>query len=108
MKTENSKSCCGCKFLYGDGVGYSNYTWMETLVVCALDKNPLLNDKNEEPYNWTNNAVNDNWERTKDNRCNRYDVGKYIVLDPDREIILSEESEDNEQINAITKHQEIL
>ena len=38
----NEKSCVGCKFLYSEGKGYSNYTWEETEVRCAKDKNPNL------------------------------------------------------------------
>ena len=36
------RSCVGCKYLYGQGHGYSNYTWEETTVRCALDRNQAL------------------------------------------------------------------
>jgi hypothetical protein len=79
------KSCVGCKFLYGNGSGYSNYTWMETYVTCAKGKNPELNQA-EEPYNWDKSAPeNDNWNPTQNGRCELYAEGPYLTLDPDRE-----------------------
>lgn len=94
-----SLSCCGCKFLYGNGEGYSNYTWLDTFVTCALDRNPLL--PSEEPCDW--DKENDNWDKTKNGRCEKYSEGNYIVIDPEREIILTEESDDAEQIKAISE-----
>lgn len=77
------KSCVGCKFLYGDGSGYSNYTWEETNVTCTKGKNPNL--PKEQPYDWNMSEDKDNWGPTQDGRCELYKEGSYIVLDPDRE-----------------------
>jgi hypothetical protein len=74
---------------------------METNVKCALVKNKFLLEECEEPYNWINDQNNDNWEKTKNSRCEKYSKGKYITLDPDREIDLSDESDDPEQVKAI-------
>jgi hypothetical protein len=99
---ESQTTCLGCKYLYGDGSGYSNYTWMETYVRCAKDKNPELLKDQEEPCDW--NKENDNWKPTMNGRCDEFSAGDYITLDPDREIKLSEETKDQEQIEAIFKH----
>lgn len=82
-KPETCSSCCGCKFLYGDGSGYSNYTWMETYIRCALDKNPALRGDVEARYDW--NKENDQCPETMNGRCDSYSPGSYIELDPDRE-----------------------
>lgn len=96
-----TNSCVGCKFLFGDGSGYSNYTWMETYVRCAKNNNKLLDDA-EEPCDWTGDEANadpskDNWSKTQNGRCADYSSGPYITLDPDREINLDEEVKDEEQ-----------
>jgi hypothetical protein len=100
-----SNSCVGCKFLFGDGDGYSNYTWMDTYVRCAKGNNKLLDDANE-PSDWTGREDNpdpekDNWPKTKEGRCSDYSVGPYITLDPDREINLDEDCPDEEQRKAL-------
>lgn len=99
-------SCIGCKFLCGDGSGYSNYTWMETYVCCALEKNPaLLNQQHEEPDGWGDlMPENDTWEPTATGRCDLYGVGTYWVADPDREDRPVNELTDPEQIAALNKY----
>ena len=106
-----SQSCVGCKFLYGDGRGYSNYTWMETHVRCALHLNPALSGNIEGPYDWApdgdtrpgdvNKAFPDTWVPTMNGRCERYSPGPYITLDPDRENSVESQGGDAEQIAAI-------
>lgn len=32
--------CTDCAFCFGDGEGYSDYTWMDTSVKCVLGLNP--------------------------------------------------------------------
>ena len=114
-------TCVGCKFLYGDGTGYSNWTWMDTYVKCALNKNPNLlkeSDDTEEPCDWSARGHessevpgaqalnrNDNWQMTNSSACERWSPGDYITLDPDREIVLSDVTKDQEQIDAIREHQ---
>lgn len=98
-------SCAGCKYLYGDGTGYSNYTWMETYVRCALARNHELLSDHEEPWDWDPTGVKpDEWKPTKSARCDQYSTGKYITLDPEREGHPSDSSNDQEQIKAICDH----
>lgn len=95
----NDKSCLGCKYLYGDGHGYSNWTWMETYLTCALNANPNLNGI-DMPFDYTSQE-SDEFEPTKNSRCLVYSEGKFITLDPDREIVLENETDDIEQLLAI-------
>jgi hypothetical protein len=97
-----SKSCVGCKFLYGQGVGYSNYTWEDTEVHCAKDRNPHL--PQSEPYDWKREPEADNWDKTKESRCALYAPGEYVTLDVDGEDGPADSSTDQEQIDAIVKH----
>jgi hypothetical protein len=100
--SDNSTSCVGCKFLYGDGTGYSNYTWMETYARCALHLNPALEDNCEKPFNWPpDSPTDDQWGPTMSWRCDRYAHGSFITLDPDREGHPRDMSDDDEQIRAI-------
>jgi hypothetical protein len=99
----NENSCVGCKFLYGDGSGYSNYTWMETYVRCALGQNEALKGDEEQPTSWPLETSEDKWPPTMNGRCGRYSTGVYITLDPDREDHPSTNSSDQEQIEAICK-----
>lgn len=96
-------SCVGCKFLFGNGEGYSNYTWMTTETTCAINANPKL--PAEAPYDWPHDdpaaAGDDRWKPTANGRCERYAIGPYITIDPDREDHPSASTEDHEQIAAI-------
>ena len=95
------KSCKGCKFLYGDGSGYSNYTWLETYVCCALGLNPALIKDAEQPFGWDPTEGEDKWAPTMSGRCEKYAPGVWVLLDPDREDHPSTQSTDAEQIAAI-------
>jgi hypothetical protein len=75
----NEKSCVGCKFLFGDGNGYSDYTWMDTGVRCARERNPKL--PVDEPYDWQMEP--DNLPATMEGRCDLYSPGPYITISPD-------------------------
>lgn len=77
----NERSCVGCKFLWADGSGYSDYTWMNTDVQCAKELNPNL--PVAQPYDWTHDAANDNLEATKNGRCAAFSPGPYITVSPD-------------------------
>ena len=92
-----SNSCVGCKYLCGIGNGYSDYTWMDTDAVCLKNKNPKLPDS--EPYDWSRDAVNDNWPATQNGRCDLYDEGPYILVSPDGHV--DEEPVDLEQAELI-------
>lgn len=97
-----SKSCVGCKFLYSQGLGYSNYTWEDDEVNCAKDRNPLL--PKEKPYDWKQEADSDNWAATCGGRCEMYAPGEFVMLDVDGEDGPAGQSTDQEQIDAIVKH----
>ena len=75
--------------MYGDGSGYSNYTWEETYARCALSLNPKLEADCELPferYDRDADILMPTWEPIRDTRCERYVEGNgLIVLDPDRE-----------------------
>lgn len=76
-------SCCGCKFLFGNGEGYSDWTWLDTEVTCAKGANPQL--PADDPYDWKNDKPDeDQWDPTKNGRCALYDPGPFITLSPDR------------------------
>lgn len=96
----NEKSCVGCKYLYSEGSGYSNYTWEETDVRCAKDRNPHL--PADEPYDWKKEP--DNWPMTKDSRCELYAPGEMVALDVDGEDGPADYTEDAEAIAAICAH----
>lgn len=105
MTTSNT-SCIGCKYLYKQDRGYSNYTVEETEVLCALNLNPSL--PASEPFDWEFDlgiAVDaDNWGATKSGRCERYSAGPMVVLDVDGELSVEEQTGDLEQRLAICSH----
>lgn len=96
----NDKSCVGCKFLYTHGSGYSNYTWLETDVLCAKDRNPNL--PAEECSDW--DMKNDNWPITNSSRCELYAPGEMVTLDIDGEDSPDDYTQDEEAIAAICEH----
>lgn len=100
MRGVNEKSCVGCKFLYSEGIAYSNYTWEVTEVRCAKDKNQNL--PGYEPDDWT--PANDNWLKTSDSRCELYAFGEMVELDVDGENGPADFSTDEEAIAAICAH----
>lgn len=97
-----SKSCVGCKFLYSQGNGYSNWTWESDDVHCAKDRNPNLGA--EKPYDWKQDAEADNWPKTNESRCELYAPGEFVALDVDGEDGPADQSKDAEQIAAIVAH----
>ena len=72
-----SQSCVGCKFLYEQDDGYSNYTVTDTSVICALDLNKDL--PGERPWDWRPQP--DNWPKTMYGRCDKYAEGQPVHLD---------------------------
>lgn len=70
------RSCAGCEYLYFVDIGYSNYTVTDTVVRCALDRNPNLKDGHVElPYTWVrdlSNGIHDRWEPTCNSMCERF------------------------------------
>ena len=99
-KTMNEKSCVGCKFLYSEGQGYSNYSLMETEVRCAKDKNPNLPAL--EVDDWT--PQSDNWPATNSSRCELYAHGEMVAMDVDGEDGPATYTQDEEAITAICEH----
>ncbi len=93
----NEKSCIGCKYMYGQDSGYSNYTVENTAIICALNKNKNL--PKDEPHNW--NQENDNWPATMDSRCDSYSAGGMVRLDVDGEDLVEDQTDDLEQLKAI-------
>lgn len=100
----NEKSCIGCKFLYEQDRGYSNYTVEETEVLCARDRNPNLANVASPMRPWDWNQQDDNWSATKEARCELYAPGKLVGLDVDGEESISSQTDDLEQIEAIAAH----
>lgn len=96
----NDNSCVGCKYLYSEGQGYSNYTWEETEVRCAKDKN--LNLPADKAYDWT--PESDNWPKTKDSRCDLYAPGEMVALDVDGEDGPADYTQDEDAITTICTH----
>lgn len=112
---EGSNSCVGCKFLYAQDIGYSNYTVTDTEIACALKKNPNL--PKERPWDWGNNNYSgpiipaspskDNWPATNDSRCESYSVdetGSVVHLDVEGEANPADFTKDREAISAIIRH----
>lgn len=108
------RSCAGCEYLYFHDVGYSNYTVTETVIHCALDRNPNLKDKEVEvPYNWRhdlNNGIHDRWEPTCNSMCERFSPLKKgcspASFDVDGETKAAEETVGFSRVarRAIAKH----
>lgn len=97
-----SKSCVGCKWLYKHDSGYSNWTVMETNVLCAKDKNPNL--PAEEGYDWIEDADKDNWAKTQNSRCELYASGTTVHLDVDGETGPGDCTDDAEVVEVIAAH----
>ena len=94
----NEKSCVGCKFLYMQDTGYSNYTVEGTDAICAKGRNPNLGA--EVPYDWKQNP--DNWSATNESRCELYEFSEITVsLDVDGECKAAAQTDDAEVIAAI-------
>lgn len=96
----NEKSCVGCKYLYSEGQGYSNWTWMDTDIRCAKDKNPNL--PAEEGSDWVREP--DNWDKTNLSRCDLYAPGEMVEMDVDGEDGPADYTNDEEAIAAICEH----
>lgn len=97
-----SKSCIGCKFLYCQDFGYSNWTVEESMIDCAKDMNENLPD--DEPCDWNHKEDADNWPKTNTSRCSEFSEGEMIVLDVEGFINPHEETDDAEQAEAVAKH----
>jgi hypothetical protein len=96
----SNTSCCGCKFLYSEGEGYSNYTWMDTNVCCAKDNNPNL--PATKGYDW--NKEQDNWKCTNNSRCELFSAGPMIEMDVDGDDGPADFTDDEEAIVAVMLH----
>jgi hypothetical protein len=102
-KLTGQTSCARCKFLYLQDIGYSNWTVEDTLVKCALDRNPRL--PQELPYDWKYGEGFDNWPVTRDSRCERYEAADdYIHLDIDGNNYPDEFGLDAEATAVVEEH----
>ena len=91
-----NKSCVGCKYLFAQDTGYSNYTVLDTTIDCMRSRNPKL--PADEPYDWTESP--DNWPRTNTGRCELYVEGPRVHLDCDGEETVESQTNDPEVIAA--------
>lgn len=97
-------SCVGCKFLYGQDIGWSNWTVTDTEVRCMLANNPMLPETM--PVDWINSSPEeDNWPVTMNSRCHKYDEGEFFVLDVEGETTIEVSSNDPEVIAAFRNGQ---
>lgn len=92
-------SCIGCKYLYSIGLGYSNYTLLDTEIRCAKNKNKYL--PAHEPCDWVFDGVTDNWEKTNSGRCELYAAGVMVKLDVDGEDGPADYIDDKDVIESI-------
>ena len=99
-KKDRQQSCVGCKFLYSESTGYSNYTWNDNDIKCAKDKNPNL--PAEKCGDWT--PQRDNWSKTDTSRCELYSPGEMVTLDVEGEDGPGNYTKDEEAIAAICAH----
>lgn len=79
MKTTN---CFGCKYLFGRGHGYSDYTWMETYIECAKELNEHL------PIEMCVGFMDDEAPSLRllavvAQECDQYEPGPFITVSPD-------------------------
>lgn len=94
-------NCHGCKYLYLDGVGYSDYTWEETYVTCALEKNDNL--PIHEPWDYNDDMTGTlRWLATLACECDSYDAGEQVTITPDGNV--QNFTDDDQQMFAILKH----
>lgn len=102
MPSGKGYSCHGCKFLYKDGQGYSDYTWEETFLTCALNRNPAL--PIQEPWGYNDDMTKTlRWMATFAFECEKREPGDMVTVTPDGNI--SEGTNDREQMRAIIGHQ---
>ena len=80
-----NESCEGCMYLCGDGTGYSDWTWMDTHVVCILRKNKWLEENEyEQPMDWKEPSKQlKRMALFAGMRCDSYEQGEYITITPD-------------------------
>ena len=78
-------SCEGCMYLCGDGTGYSDWTWMDTHIVCILRKNKWLEDNPyEQPMDWDEPSKQlKRMALFAGMRCDSYEQGDALTITPD-------------------------
>lgn len=97
-----SYTCHGCKFLYIDGQGYSDYTWEENFLTCALDLNKNL--PIEEPWDYDDDMAKTlRWMATLSFECERFAPGKCVTVSPDGNV--KNFTDDDEQMCAIIERE---
>lgn len=104
-KLQGTMSCARCAYLYLHDRGYSNWTVTETDVLCALDRNPNLVDGPSEPHDWNWDPANDNWPKTNNSRCSKYEpIDCMIQLDVDGTPLRANDGPNMRVLEAIAKH----
>lgn len=108
---DGNNSCVGCKFLYAQDTGYSNYTVIDIDIECALNRNENLPAVRPDDWGgriWPEvipaSPENDRWSATQDSRCERYAIdqtGEVVHLDIDNENGPADFTSDSEVIAAI-------
>ena len=77
-----TKSCKDCGFHWLNGTGYSDWTWLDTELRCALNKHPEW--PKEEPYEGVDPSM------AYAEKCNGYDdcsyYGKPPLISPDGDL----------------------
>lgn len=105
---DDPTSCEGCKFLYADGEGHSDYTWMDTWIRCALDKNAYLKEHGfQEPLDWKEESnLLKRIAIFNNQQCDRYERGEFIQVSPDGNLCSYDSNgiHDDEQLLAIAEH----
>jgi hypothetical protein len=103
-------SCVNCKYLYQVDDGYSNYTVLNTYVLCAKERNEnLISGAVEAPSDWNQEECSDNWPATQNARCELYaklpETNEWpIQIDCDHEYGPADFTKDEEAIAAICQH----
>lgn len=108
-EVEQKGSCAGCKYLWSNGDGYSDYTWMNTYIQCMQDRNPILEKKEwERPSDWPDDGKDlrnivrvVDWEPLVNSRCPEYDpTGHHVTVSPDG-YVESEWRPDDDQLSLL-------
>ena len=91
-------SCYGCKYLYKNGTGYSDWTWESTEITCAKGLNDNL--PIEEPSNYDDDMTGRlRWLARLACECDEYSQGSMVTVSPDGNVL--DGSQDDKQMRAI-------
>ena len=80
--TSKVYSCYGCKYLYKNGLGYSDWTWESTELTCAKDLNDHL-PVEETVDLGVDMAPTLRFMAQIACECNEYSQGSMVTVSPD-------------------------